>query len=209
MRRVMWAAVVTVLLVMLCGCGSTGRKALLGSEWPNGWEAGGQQGQQGVEQTDQVEQKHTVAPTDESETDTEAKAGRDVRVDTSSETNTNIREEVTSLKKSVQKLAQNQQASTQTLRNDVESLEELTQNVQSTVKNYGLSPERLEYYRDSLDRAYAIAAVMVLVVVGGAFFLLYLPAPQGVIGGWVTLSVAVVFLAAGVYVGVYSFILGG
>ena len=208
MRRI---TVVCLLLVLLAGCGSTGRKAVLGSKWPEGWKAGAQQGQQGVEQKDTVRQEHTVSPTDTSEKDTDAEAGRDVSVkeEKHTETNTDIREEVTSLKKSVQKLAQAQQASTQTLRNDVESLEELTQNVRSTVKNYGLSPERLELYKGKLDRAYAIAAVLILVVVGVGFFLLYLPAPTGTIGQVVTLSMAVFFLAGGVYVGVASFILGG
>ena len=168
-----------------------------------------QSASQKVSQPVDISPEHTSAPGEESETNTDAEAGRDVTVAKKTTQTSNIHEEITSLQSSVQRMLQTQMASTQTLRNDVESLEELTQNVHSTVKNYGLSPERLEYYRDSLDRAYAIAAVMVLVVVGGAFFLLYLPAPQGAIGGWITLSMAVLFLLAGVYVGVASFILGG
>ena len=169
----------------------------------------GQSGSQSASQPVDISPELTSKPAEQSETHTDAEAGRDITVTKHTEQSSAITEQITSLQSSVQRMRQTQMASTQTLRNDVDSLEELTQNVRSTVKNYGLSPERLTFYRDKLRKAYAIAAVTVLVIVGGAFFLLYLPSPDGRVGKFVTLGMAVMFLGAGIYAGIRFFILGG
>ena len=168
-----------------------------------------QSADQKVSQPVDISPEHTSKPAEQSETHTDAEAGGDVVVTKHTEQSSAITEQITSLQSSVQRMRQAQMASTQTLRNDVESLEELTQNVRSTVKNYGLGPERLAFYKDKLEKAYGIAAVAVLVVVGGAFFLLYLPSPEGRAGAFVTLGMAVMFLGAGIYAGIRFFILGG